>query len=252
MRWLAALLLVLLPGIAEATFPAVVGTPTQTADSADTTTHAINYPSSMTNGNLVILYASCRNSNASATWDAAVTPLFNTTPSSGTSRSRYTAAYRTVDGSEGATITLTTSIANSCAAIAYEISGVHASQVPTCTTALQDVANSNPDPPEHTASWGSDDNLWIIGYSVSSTRTTSVTPTNYGNTVTVSSTSGVDTTIASSRRADTALSVDNPGTYTIGGGTERWATSTCAIRPAAAASAGAIIGGGLCASGLCH
>jgi hypothetical protein len=90
--------------------------------------------------------------------------------------------------------------------------------------------NANPNPGEHSPTWGAADTLWIAACGVDTSRTISVYPLTGRNTADVSGGSGGATLGVCT--TESAVGFLDPGTFTISN-SDDWSTSTTAIRPAA-------------------
>ncbi len=221
--------LLLVPGIAWATFPTVETTATSSDNTNDTSTIVVNLPSGIQNGNLLVC-GIAMSEQRTASWPAGWTELYDTGPTGyGAS-----AAFRRADGSEGASITVTASGTTRGNFLCYRISGHHASTDPEDGTEAQGN-NANPDAPSLSPSWGAEDTLWIVMTHHDQEWNMTVAPTSYGNIITSASGSTVSG-MASARRTNNTAT-ENPATST-NGGSGNWVANTIAIRPAAVGGGG--------------
>lgn len=199
---------------------------------ASTTTHTVNLPAGITSGQLLIV-AFCNGgaSTASVTtpgsgWSTRFTNTFNAAGGP-----TLTVFYRFADGSEGSTITVTTSGSAGSSHVSYRITGVDTGTNPESGTSSENQS-STPDPPTVTASWGSADNLFLamVGWEPGSQAVTGY-PTNYTLSQTLdrwNSGSGSGTIMAGRQLAS---ATDNPGTFSSP--TVNWVAGTVVIKPGA-------------------
>lgn len=205
--------------------PTVVNNNT-TGDSAAGTSHTINLPGSLVSGNLGVLIIG---SGANPGTVTATGWTFLAADSGGTSQ-YLSFGYRTLNGTEGATVTVSTSNSTKCACIAYQISGW--SGTPEKAT-VANGTSTTPDPPAITPSWGTADILVLAAIAVANNASiTTAAPTNYTNLQTIG-TSGGSTAIsaASAERGLTSVSTEDPGTFTLSV-SKGWNAQTYAIRAA--------------------
>lgn len=242
MRYLIVLALLLLPNIAHATFPTVNAT--SNGSNAASTSHTVNLPTGVsTPGRICVCYFSIRNTfNNTVTWPAGWTQLSGGTIASNSTGNIET-RYRVTDGSEGSSITVSSTDSQESSYICDLLSGQHTST--PIEGAAGTVSNTaNPDPPSLTPfSLGAgEDILWIaiIGYDAggSSADPPSSYPTNYTNGTSQCSICNVG--VARAYRTLNATTED-PSTFTLGGADDS-APVTIAIRPAASGNRQRIIG----------
>ena len=218
MRWLP--LLLLCPSLLWAAFPQVVDEGTS-EETGNVTTHdvAIGSPSS---GELVLVYFFCDGIPTITVPDGWST-LENET---GTAIA--TAAFwKVATGSEGATVTVTTSAGESSAHKYYRISGFSAVE-------SEYSSNLGGNPPSLTPSGGAKDYLWLAfdGRDGNPAKEYTGFPANYvetGSLVQENATAGV--AIAWGRRELNAASED-PGAFTVD--SDSGSSITVAIHPVAA------------------
>lgn len=252
-RGLLALLLLLL-GVGAAEAAPTVATSTSNT-TASGTSHTVSHPASCCSaGELLIYQMVCANSTKTVTWPGTVTQLFNQTtrgvaagPGCGANGNAadacHTVGYRFADGSEGASITVTTSgAATTCSYAVYRITGAHASTAPeSAVNPLVGSTSANPNPPSLDPSgWGTEDTLWVAAYVVISNTAVTSYPTNYTANQLNPHTTGAG--LATATRTNSASSED-PGTFTHSI-SEVWTAYTLGVRPAAVGTP--IIGGGCC------
>lgn len=212
---------------------ASVAATNQGNDTVNSTSHTVNLPSGIASGHLLIVAISM-DGNTTLTWPAGWTTLSGPTNSGGDGTLEV--RYRVADGTEGSSISITTAASEACSYITWRITGWHGTSAPEAGTPGTG-STANPDPPSVTASWGSDDNLFlvILGWGASNLNISGY-PSNYSdNQITDAANNGGIGGIAAATR-NLASDTDNPGTFTLGATT--WVANTIVIRPAAAGAAG--------------
>lgn len=223
---LGALLLCAIPA------HAAIDVPTKSSGTtASGTSHVLTLPTGIVSGDWIVAVFGTTSNDRAITWPTspAFTELRDTACFSTIETS---AAYRKSDGSEGASITVTTGgTAVTGTYEIYRITGGHASSVPEASTVTCSESTA-PNPGSVTASWGSEENLFIAAHTTQATSTTSAYPTNY----TLQQATVNNSAIAG--RILTAAS-DDPGTFTISG-TNAAGALTIVVRPAAGGGAPAV------------
>lgn len=216
-------------------FPQVVGI-TTTEDGNQVNDLVVNYPASPVTGNLLFCLVRHATSSA-ATWPGGWNELFG-----GVLTDWVSFAWRKVDGTEGATFTVSQSSAARGVAVLYEISGAEDPdvQVPEFSTEVIGTS-TQPNPGELTPTGGAKDYLWLWwgSWQGEATSPPSGNPTDY-STPTGASTGTAGGT-ASNCRIGTAerelnASSEDPGAWTIDD-SDDWAAFTIAIHPGVAAAA---------------
>lgn len=211
---------------------------TITQISASLTSHVVNLPASITAGQLLIAVVSVRNLGS---W---------TPPSGWTERAsqdsggvgELTLFTKIADGSEGSTVTFTSSIATTGAWHVRKISDWYGTLPTTVTDWVAKSTNgggsaSTTNPPSLSPAWGSADNLFIeIGQLSAEDRNYTGASTDYTDfTTTNASSGGARATVCSAIRQLTASS-DDPSTFTQNNTARYWDSMTIAIRPADASA----------------
>jgi len=249
MRILALVLLGLLAfaGGAEAAL-AVDATTSGNSGASSVTTHTITLPTCASGKRYMVQFARTGDTTVTNTWDD--TPVFTTTLSltqSAAGNSSVEVRTRVADGSEPATFAITTSISEKDSWRVDCVSGQHASTVPEGTISGAGASSSTPNPPSHTASWGSEANLWFTftTFRSSATALGSVPggcPTNYETAACIDthSTGTGRTGLGSSYRVNAASSEDPDG-FTLDASSVDYVVGTFVIRPAVVAG----VAGGL-------
>lgn len=156
-------------------FPVVVTEATSSTDS-NSTSQVVNYPASLVNGNLLVCIIAIDGA-ITVTWPAGWTEFLDQNRS-GVSIS---CGWRIVDGSEGASFTITSSGSEQSVARVWQVSGHDPGQAPE---ALSANSASTPNPPSLTPTGGAKDYLWIAAAALQNGNDNTATgfPTNYTNT----------------------------------------------------------------------
>ena len=206
-------------------FPIVAATNTSTDSS--TNSHTVNLPSGIVSGNLLIV-AFLSDPDKTITFPAGWTKVYD---DQSLNTVQFAVAFRRADGTEGATITVTTSggPTTDSAHNSYRITGHHTTSDPEAS-ADSGGENTNPDALILTPSWGAEDTLWIVTYGWQVSGTHSAYPTNYSG-------SQISVNGCASATRDLNATSENPGTATVGSAVV-WSAATVGIRPAPAAGAG--------------
>ncbi len=124
--------------------------------SGNTTTATMNYPASIASGDLLIVLAGCDGISVSMTPPSGFTEIYDNARS-------FAVFAKEADGTETGTTTYTQSANEWPSNVVYRISGWDdsGSLSDAIEVAVGTLDAASPDPPSLTASWGSDDNLWI-------------------------------------------------------------------------------------------
>lgn len=159
-------------------FPVIAGTATTfTAGTSTTTPYAINLPSSISAGDMLLMFVQYRRGGRAVSgFTEAWTQAWES--DDGSTRRAY-AFWRIADGSEGATTSMAvTGGTENVAAAVYRITGAQSVAVGTTVLAF----NAAPDPPSLSPSWGSAKTLWFVFIStIDATKTLSAYPANYSS-----------------------------------------------------------------------
>lgn len=129
-----------------------------TSITANNTSHTVNLPGNVATsaGKLcLILFGVDGNATVSATgWTA-------TAQANSSGNCSAQALYKWLSGSEGATVTVTTSASESLHAIAFVVEDAHGSTAPETASITAGTVESNLNPAALTPSWGAADDLWL-------------------------------------------------------------------------------------------
>lgn len=212
--------------------PSIVGTPTETAISTAGTSHVVNLPSGAA-GNMFIAIMDKGSTAATVNGLAGWNELLDENSANG-----LYIAWRTCDGTEGATTTFTLSANTRGAWIVYEITGhINPATQPPQVGTTATGSSTTPDPPSVSVTGGAkdiltiacfgrggeeaDDDTWVSaapsGFTGLLQKACGTAGTNLGGMIATA-------TLAS----NTATS--NPGTFTCATGA--WRAQTIVIHPA--------------------
>lgn len=218
-------------GSAQATFPTVAATNTSTTSPASTS-HTLNLPTGIASGDLLIAIFAVNN-NPTVTWPTGWTQVVAKAGIGSSYRTEIRC--RTADGTEGASISLTTSTSQTSAHGSYRITGQAGGACETIAVASTGAQGTSTtyDPDNLSPGW-TDDTLWLALGVPDGGVTVTGAPANYTNLLTSAT---ADIATGSSRRELNAAS-ENPGTGTLSG-FQDWDAFTLAVKPAAAGGAAA-------------
>jgi hypothetical protein len=213
-------------------FPVVQATNTS-GESSDVTSHTVSLPANISAGDLLIVFFSC-DANETVTWPTGDgwASIFHETNSM-----TLDIGYKIADGTEGATITVTTGSAEQSAHISYRITGNHRYLAPEVSTGA--TGNSTaPNPDSLTPTGGAKDYLWIAVEGNTDGDAASAYPTNYtnGQTNAVGTTAGANIAVA---RRELNASSEDPAAFTIP--LNKWVACTVAVHPKSAPTAVSLI-----------
>lgn len=212
---------------ALAAFPQTV-TESTSASNSDSTSQVVTLPASRVNGNLIVCALST---------DGAVTHTWPGTWNERLDVSRTgvsaTVGSRIIDGSEGSTVTVTSSASEKSTHHCWQLSGHDAAIMPEALSANNNGATANP--PNLTPTGGAKDYLWLALAAMQPGNNVATDfPDNY--TDTGQEDGDANTTqspLAWGRRELNAASED-PNTFTMT--SSNWIAVTVAIHPGAAAT----------------
>jgi hypothetical protein len=213
-------------------FPAVQDTNTS-GESSDVTSHTVNLPANISAGDLLIVFFSC-DANETVTWPIGDgwASIFHQT-----NANTLDIGYKIADGTEGATITVTTGSAEQSAHISYRITGNHRYAAPEVSTGATGNSTS-PNPDSLTPTGGAKDYLWIAVEGNDAGEAASAYPSNYtnGQTNAVGTTGGANIAVA---RRELNASSEDPAAFTIP--LKKWIACTVAVHPRIAATAVSLV-----------
>jgi hypothetical protein len=191
-------------------------------DVVNSTSHTVNLPAGISTGDLLlVVFAS--DSNPTITFPANWYNLDTTSSGAATTMAIY---YKIADGSDGATITVTTSNNQMTAHTSFRITGGQGVEIGTAAT----DTDASPDPGELRTRFGTLNNLWIA-VSGNDVGTTTVTgyPAGYADTRNDRSNDAEGVGIGTARLASTTDNND-PGVFTLSGAQD-WIANIVCISP---------------------
>jgi hypothetical protein len=198
-------------------FPFVAASATSEASG---TSHVVNLPSGIASGDLLIVCFTTTN-NTTFTWPSGWTLLATIVSNNYETEVRY----RIADGTEGASITVTTGASGSTAHCAVRITD-HGSGVNAPEAAIAHAANSSINPPGLTPTGGAKNYLWLEGYGINGTGTSTGQSTNY--TMIANTSNGAPDTAIAYRELNAAT--EDPGLMSATS-VVRWIAWTIAVYP---------------------
>lgn len=217
-----------------------------TVDTATATSTAVNLPTGISAGDLLLIGITGSATDATPNTTASGwTTLFDLKDSS--SASHLAILYRIATGGEGATATVSTDLAEHRAAVALRYTGWHGTTPPEVSTGSA-VVTANPDPDSVTASWGSADNLFVAFATGDNNRQITAYPSGYSieqHTEFTGTTAGGCIGVA---HAEVAAASADPGPFTISS-SNRSVAATVVIRPASGPTASETMGGAITPTG---
>ena len=209
-------------------FPTVAATNTGALSTAGTS-HTINMPASISAGDLLLIFfVDSNGSDAGVSFGGGFTKIGSNEAHTG---GNLNCAYKIAAGGDTCTVTTTASI-KSCHTT-YRITGWHGTTPPEKGTAAT-AANTTPDPPNLSPSWGADDTLWIEFCGAGASGTCTAASSGYTNLQAASATGGSGSTqclVGTAEETNNTAS-ENPGTMTISASLT-WGANVVAVRPAA-------------------
>src|SRR3989304_2658039 len=145
------------------------------------TSHLVNLPTGIVSGHLLIVVIGFNRNPVTITWPAGWT---NIEEANWASNVLYSARYRVADGTEGATITITSGSAEDSAAVAWRITGHSSSTNPPAKSTANGATDSTTmDPAAVTPAGGAKDYLVLAtaAYGRVTAQVISSYPASYSN-----------------------------------------------------------------------
>lgn len=210
-------------------FPVVESDSTSQDTAADVTSHTVDMPAGIVAGDLLVAFFAC-DGNPTITWPSGANDGFTKigTDIANGSATILSVAYRDANGSEPATIEVTTSDAERSSHVVYRISGHDTAIAPEKSPGATG-ATTNPDPDSLDPAGAAKDFLWLATGGADRNETWTDAPIDYTNLVTVTPPNNKAATIGSARRNLNA-DQENPGQFTKSG-TRAWVAVTVAVHP---------------------
>ena len=227
------------------TFP-VVNSISTSQEIVNTLTHTVLLPPTIASGDFIIIFAGVDGSSSTAIPPTGFTEIQDVP--------RLKIFTKVADGTEGGTnVTFSTSTSEQSSHACYAGDTWNGNIADIEASAAAFAIDAAPDPSSVTASWGSDDNLFIASFGgARGDRTLNSYPTNYtNNQIFNANGTGTGATISLASR-EVVGATEDPGAWSISTSLP-WEASTVVVRPGAAA-AGRIMSslanhGGLVAKG---
>lgn len=210
-------------------FPQVASSTNSIDDAANSTTQTVNLPAVVNNGDLLIAGCST-DGNETHTWPGS--GVWNKIFDLSDGTVSLSIAWRAADGTEdGGTVDIGTGSQRS-AGFSYAISGAADPAIDPPEVSTGATGSSvNPAPDAVTASWGSDDNLFIVVHGSDRAVTTTGFPTNYVSNQENNAGGGANSAGICAASDELASASDaSPGTFTISS-TEGWSSCSVVVRP---------------------
>lgn len=211
------------------TFPVVEGTSTSLEDAANVTTHTIDLPANIQEGELLILLFAMDGAGVSVSGPSGWSTFINNSydPSAATLVVRYKQA----GASEPSSVTITTGNGQRSAHCVYRISGAEpvATQPPEGITPAVGTSTA-PDPTSVTPTGGAKDYLWIAGYGADRDRTTDGYPTDYNDNQLTAVGGGANSAGCALATRNLNTTNQDPDAFTISASDE-WGAFTIAVHP---------------------
>lgn len=213
-------------------FPTVVSRNESSTATAGTS-HVVNLPAGLVSGNLILVLTNIGSTAATFNTLTGWNEIVDEGSANG-----ITMWYRVADGSEGATVTFTSSASTRDASVSYQINGAlsPATQAPQLSTVATGTSTT-PNATTCTPTGGAKDYLWITMFGMAGEQAdddtlVTGTPTNFVNTL--QKTCGVAGTnlggmIASAEFASNAASMDAAAWTSVDNAA--WRAYTIAIHP---------------------
>lgn len=191
-----------------------------------TTSHSMSLPASITAGEMLLLIIQGSDDTVTWTtptgWDGQI--LNNSTGGF----HRTVAFYKlSASGSEGATVSVTSSGNTDSAYTSYRVSGHDTSTAPEANSSSTSET-ATPNPPSLTPAWGSAATLWIAGCTISGSQTLDSYSSGYSG----GRKDGTGTRFVASAYLQSTVSSEDPGTLSFSGGAPAVRPFTIGIKPA--------------------
>jgi hypothetical protein len=195
-----------------------------------TTSHTVALPSGIQPGELLIVIFGYKSGSSNAiTWPGGWTQFFQFNQSTTVGAA---AAYRKADGSEGATINVTTSLSRDSTHNSYRIAGAQDPAIQPPQSAGVGGNSTAPNPPVLTPTGGAKNYLWIAVETNNQTASQipiTAFPLNYSGGIQANGDIDNSTTGSAYRQLNAAS--EDPGAFTIGTAIA-WAAGTLVVHPA--------------------
>lgn len=189
--------------------------------SANVSNHTVSLPTGIQAGDLLLACLGFDNSGATPiTWPSGWTKIVDLTSGNTT----FSVAWRKATGSEGTSISVTSSVACRSGHSVLRITGARDPTIQAPQIATATGSSATPDPPLLTPTGGTKDYLWIAAAEARNNITAG--PANYSNL-----NGGFDTVACKTAERSLTTSSEDPGTFTAATSVA-WAAATIAVYPA--------------------
>lgn len=213
-----------------ANFPAIVNE-AWSSTTSDGTSHTVNLPTGAT-GDLLIVFVAF-DGDVTITWPGGYTVLQADT-NDGDAAITTEVRYRVTDGSEGASISLTTGASEKMSAMALRFTNYTGTpEAGTAAITATGLPNASPNPPSLSPSWGAADTLWLVWIGMDGAVNVNTGSARRNELISTNGSGGAATDI---QHAFSAIHVNaasrDPATFTITA-SDQWVANTFAIQGAA-------------------
>lgn len=201
-----------------------------TSVEVDATSHSINMPEGLLNGDLILVFFSC-DGNPAVSVNTGVSGSGWTIESYNYGTTAVTGAiiWKISDGTD--VLTLTTDQAQVSNTQVYGIYNADTTDPITVTSATG--ATGNPDPPSNTGAYGAVDYLWFaVAAADSYSSLATAGPADFYGFLATSVDVGGSSSINSAYRSLNTADAYDPGVFTITPADEQWAAFTVIVNPA--------------------
>lgn len=214
--------------------PVIETSSTSASGNSAQSSHSITLPTGIAADDLILLSMTLdAPAGATISWPAGYTELYDTEDDNGNVSG--SSAYRFADGTEGSTISVTTSAARKSCGRYYRISGCDTAVAPEYALVTSGGATTTHNPPAVTPSGGSDDYVYFALLQHNTTVTINTFPTGYTGTGHVQSfTSGATCGTAWAYKGTTGSSTEDPSAFVISAARDAIPV-TIAVAPTSAA-----------------
>lgn len=190
---------------------------TDSGDVSNVNTHPVTLPS-VTSANRLVIFG-CASSSTSHTWPAGWNEIIDSNVAAG--------AWRDCDGSEGASINVTSSGSSRMGWVIYKFTGAASGIAPEVSTVASSAGSTTPDPNSLSPSWGNANAVWIaFAVMNSGTSVFNGFPSGYTNTGTVDPSGSGQLAYASKTLQ---ASSENPGAFSLDA-SQPWEAYTIAVK----------------------
>jgi len=195
----------------------------------DATSHSINMPEGLINGDLILVFFSC-DGNPAVSVNTETSGSGWTIESYGYGTTAVTGAiiWKISDGTD--VLTLTTDKAQVSNTQAYGL--YNADETDPITVTSANGATGNPNPPSNTGAYGAVDYLWFVVAAVDTYASlATAAPADFYGFHTTSIDVGGSCSINSAYRSLNTADAYDPGTFTITPVDEQWVAFTVIVNP---------------------